>query len=174
MITLFEKFDNFIFGEHFIGTLEDLTDESKNTLLKIFGTLKFPYKIQIYNSEIKYIKKNIAYTQDIEILDVDVYILKKILKVSFLSCGNIFQQFDKININFVTGDIYSGNEFSINHRKDDGRLSFSIPVARYEDNKWKIFSGQDEFQFISDDKVSLTQKDLNDIKAKKTIKRFNL
>jgi len=97
MITLFEKFDNFIFGKHFIGTLDDLTDESKNTLLKIFGTLKIPYKIQIYNSEIKYIKNNIEYTQDIEILDVDVYILKKILKISFLSCGNIFQKHQRMD-----------------------------------------------------------------------------
>ena len=170
-IRRFNESNNIIFDKHFIGTIDHLTEDSKNTLLKIFGTLNFPYDLQIFNHSASRGKRG---SQSVNILDVDVYILKKLLKVSFLSSGNIFQKHDKINISFMTGDIYSGNEISIEKRYDDGRLMFSIPIARYENNKWKIYSGQDGFQFIHDNKVSLTQDDLYELEIKRNMKKYNL
>jgi hypothetical protein len=164
-------FENIKFGRTRNASINELTEDSKKMILNLFNTLNIPYDIDIYNHS-EYGEGFKFDNQSVDIRNVDADIIRKILKVYFLRYENfyILKDDDKIDIGFSTGGIYSGFEISLDKREDD-KLQYSIPIASFKDNKLVLKA---DVSCVPNNKIELTQKDLDEIRIKKSEAKYNI
>ena len=166
MITNFKIFENVVINNYWQKnvSINELTDESKETLLKIFNTLSIPYDLDIFNDKWK--------LQSVIVKDVNIEIIKKILNVN-----SLYQDYDllkvasKLDITFTTGDIYTNKYFSLESRGIGGDLDFSIPIATFKNDKWCIDS---DIKYTLGDNSTLTSDDLETYRLERDTKKYNL